>query len=124
MEKEVRQLEEKYKDLEQLKVLEGKIEDLKKEIAWAQVIEKEKVWIFLCTCLSVQWCFEYYFFSDQENMFLYIHAAEIMYFVYPSLLGLISTRRNFLLIDHWGTTQSRSVLFGEIQFVKDIIYWQ
>ena len=37
------QLREKYRDLEQLKVLEGKIEDLKKEIAWAQVVEKEKV---------------------------------------------------------------------------------
>lgn len=43
MEKEVRQLQEKYRDLEQLKVLEVKIEDLKKEIAWAQVMEKEKV---------------------------------------------------------------------------------
>ncbi|CAB4033131.1 structural maintenance of chromosomes 6-like, partial [Paramuricea clavata] len=42
MENEVHQLEEKYRDLEQLKVLEGKIEGLKKEIAWAQVIEKEK----------------------------------------------------------------------------------
>ncbi|XP_046848738.1 structural maintenance of chromosomes protein 6-like [Xenia sp. Carnegie-2017] len=42
MEKEVRQLQEKYRDLEQLKVLEVKIEDLKKEIAWAQVMEKEK----------------------------------------------------------------------------------
>ena len=45
MENEVHQLEEKYRDLEQLKVLEGKIEDLKKEIAWAQVMEKEKVWM-------------------------------------------------------------------------------
>ena len=43
MEQEVQQLEEKYKDLEQLKVLEGKIVELKKEIAWAQVIELEKV---------------------------------------------------------------------------------
>lgn len=43
MEKEVRQLQEKYRDLEQLKVLEVKIEDLKKEIAWAKVMEKEKV---------------------------------------------------------------------------------
>ena len=43
MENEVNKLKEKYRDLEQLKVLEGKIEGLKKEIAWAQVYEKEKV---------------------------------------------------------------------------------
>ena len=42
MENDVNQLREKYRDLEQLKVLEGKIEDLKKEIVWAQVVEKEK----------------------------------------------------------------------------------
>ncbi|XP_028414977.1 structural maintenance of chromosomes protein 6-like [Dendronephthya gigantea] len=42
MENEVNKLQEKYRDLEQLKVLEGKIDDLKKEIAWAQVYEKEK----------------------------------------------------------------------------------
>ena len=47
MEQEVEQLEEKYKDLEQLKVLEGKIVELKKEIAWAQVIELEKVSLIL-----------------------------------------------------------------------------
>jgi hypothetical protein len=51
MENEVHQLEEKYRDLEQLKVLEGKIEGLKKEIAWAQVIEKEKVWIISLICI-------------------------------------------------------------------------
>jgi hypothetical protein len=45
MENEVNRLEEKYRDLEQLKVLEDRIEGLKKEIAWAQVIEKEKVCI-------------------------------------------------------------------------------
>ena len=43
MEDDVKKLEEKYRDLQQLKVLEGKIDDLKKEIAWAQVVEKEKV---------------------------------------------------------------------------------
>lgn len=48
MENEVKQLADKYRDIEQLKVLEGNIDELKKEIAWAQVIEKEKVCMFLC----------------------------------------------------------------------------
>lgn len=52
MEREVQQLEEKYRDLEQLKVLEGKIDDLKKEIAWAQVIELEKVRIAFINSLA------------------------------------------------------------------------
>ena len=55
MEQEVQQLEEKYKDLEQLKVLEGKIVELKKEIAWAQVIELEKVSLILSHPEALLW---------------------------------------------------------------------
>ena len=43
MENEVRALEQKYHDIQQLNVLKEKIGVLKKEIAWAQVIEKQKV---------------------------------------------------------------------------------
>ena len=52
MHREVRRLEEKYKDLAQLKNMKEQVEELVKERIWAEVIELEKV-SFLCTdCLE------------------------------------------------------------------------
>jgi hypothetical protein len=48
MKKEVQRLEEKYKDIAQLKTMKEQVEELKKERVWAEVIELEKV---LCILL-------------------------------------------------------------------------
>ena len=43
MQRQVQSLEEKYKDIAQLKNMKEQVEDLKKERVWAEVIEAEKV---------------------------------------------------------------------------------
>ena len=43
MQRQVQLLEEKYKDIAQLKNMKDQVEDLKKERVWAEVIEAEKV---------------------------------------------------------------------------------
>lgn len=43
MQRQVQLLEEKYKDIAQLKNMKEQVEDLKKERVWAEVIETEKV---------------------------------------------------------------------------------
>ena len=43
MQRQVQLLEEKYKDIAQLKNMKEQVEDLKKERVWAEVIEAEKV---------------------------------------------------------------------------------
>ena len=43
MQRQVVQLEEKYKDMAQLKNMKEQVEDLKKERVWAEVRETEKV---------------------------------------------------------------------------------
>ena len=40
---QVQQLEEKYKDIAQLKTMKEQVEELKKERVWAEVIDAEKV---------------------------------------------------------------------------------
>ena len=41
--RQVQQLEEKYKDIAQLKTMKEQVEELKKERVWAEVIDAEKV---------------------------------------------------------------------------------
>ena len=41
--RQVQQLEEKYKDIAQLKTMKEQVEELKKERVWAEVIDVEKV---------------------------------------------------------------------------------
>ena len=41
--RQVQQLEEKYKDIAQLKTMKEQVEKLKKERVWAEVIDAEKV---------------------------------------------------------------------------------
>ena len=41
--RQVQQLEEKYKDIAQLKSMKEQVEELKKERVWAEVIDAEKV---------------------------------------------------------------------------------
>ena len=43
MQCQVHQLEEKYKDIAQLKTMKEQVEELKKERVWAEVIDAEKV---------------------------------------------------------------------------------
>ena len=43
MERQVLILEEKYKDIAQLKTMKEQVEELKKERVWAEVIATEKV---------------------------------------------------------------------------------
>lgn len=43
MQHQVQLLEEKYKDISQLKNMKDQVEELKKERVWAEVIEAEKV---------------------------------------------------------------------------------
>ena len=43
MQRQVHQLEEKYKDIAQLKTMKEQVEELKKERVWAEVIDAEKV---------------------------------------------------------------------------------
>jgi len=45
MKKQVKKLEDKYKDIAQLKTMKEQVEELKKERVWAEVIELEKVLI-------------------------------------------------------------------------------
>ena len=52
MHKEVRRLEEKYKDLAQLKNMKEQVEELVKERIWAEVIELEKVSLPCTDCLE------------------------------------------------------------------------
>ena len=50
MQRQVQVLEEKYKDIAQLKTMKEQVEELKKERVWAEVIEAEKV----CICCSLK----------------------------------------------------------------------
>lgn len=68
MKNEVHQLEQKYRDIQQLKVLEEKITVLKKEIAWAQVNEKEKVPISFSLGLSQSSSSSLCFVCSDENI--------------------------------------------------------
>lgn len=43
MQRQVQVLEEKYKDIAQLKTMKEQVEELKKERVWAEVIATEKV---------------------------------------------------------------------------------
>ena len=43
MQRQVQVLEEKYKDIAQLKTMKERVEELKKERVWAEVIDAEKV---------------------------------------------------------------------------------
>ena len=43
MQHQVKELEDKYKDIAQLKNMKEQVEDLKKERVWAEVFETEKV---------------------------------------------------------------------------------
>ena len=43
MQRQVHVLEEKYKDIAQLKSMKEQVEELKKERVWAEVIDTEKV---------------------------------------------------------------------------------
>ena len=43
MQRQVQVLEEKYKDIAQLKSMKEQVEELKKERVWAEVIDTEKV---------------------------------------------------------------------------------
>ena len=43
MQRQVQVLEEKYKDIAQLKTMKEQVEELKKERVWAEVIVAEKV---------------------------------------------------------------------------------
>lgn len=43
MQRQVLVLEEKYKDIAQLKTMKEQVEELKKERVWAEVIDAEKV---------------------------------------------------------------------------------
>ena len=43
MQRQVKVLEEKYKDIAQLKSMKEQVEELKKERVWAEVIATEKV---------------------------------------------------------------------------------
>ena len=44
MQRQVQVLEEKYKDIAQLKTMKERVEELKKERVWAEVIDAEKVY--------------------------------------------------------------------------------
>lgn len=50
MQRQVQLLEEKYKDIAQLKNMKEQVEDLKKERVWAEVIEAEKVAVKQTVC--------------------------------------------------------------------------
>ena len=51
MQRQVLVLEEKYKDIAQLKTMKEQVEELKKERVWAEVIDAEKVqYIFFHDC--------------------------------------------------------------------------
>ena len=54
MQRQVQTLEEKYKDIAQLKNMKEQVEDLKKERVWAEVRDAEKVqYLHITSKLSV-----------------------------------------------------------------------
>ena len=56
--RQVQQLEEKYKDIAQLKTMKEQVEELKKERVWAEVIDAEKV--NQRKKISYSWCWKMY----------------------------------------------------------------
>lgn len=63
MQRQVQLLEEKYKDIAQLKNMKEQVEDLKKERVWAEVIEAEKVVVketVVCQTTDYGFLFESY----------------------------------------------------------------
>ena len=49
MQNQVKKLEEKYKDIAQLKTMKVQVEELKKKRVWAEVVEVEKVCVLMFT---------------------------------------------------------------------------
>lgn len=61
MQRQVLVLEEKYKDIAQLKTMKEQVEELKKERVWAEVIDAEKVqyiFFFMIVIKRPQCCSE------------------------------------------------------------------